>query len=55
MKLIPKKYDNHICIKSTPNGNCFFNSASLIVFGHEENHIQLRLAVMVELMANADH
>ncbi|GBB93924.1 hypothetical protein RclHR1_22560001 [Rhizophagus clarus] len=25
MKLIPKKYADHICIKSTPNGNCFFN------------------------------
>ncbi|UZO19300.1 uncharacterized protein OCT59_010597 [Rhizophagus irregularis] len=55
MKLIPEKYANHICIKSTPNGNCFFNSASLIAFGHEDNHMQLRLAVMIELMANADH
>src|ERR1051325_118478 len=55
MKLIPNKYKDHVCIKSTPNGNCFFNSASLIVFGHENNNIQLRLAVMIELMANADH
>ena len=55
MKLIPEKYKDRICIKSTPNGNCFFNSASLIVFGHEDNHIQLRLAVIVELMSNADH
>ncbi|CAB4474949.1 unnamed protein product [Rhizophagus irregularis] len=55
MKLIPEKYANHICIKSTPNGNCFLNSASLIAFGHEDNHMQLRLAVMIELMVNADH
>ena len=55
MKLIPNKYKDHVCIKSIPNGNCFFNSASLIVFGHENNNIQLRLAVMIELMANADH
>ena len=55
MKLIPKKYEDYICIISTPNGNCFFNSASLIVFGHEDNNIQLRLAVIVELMAHADH
>ncbi len=55
MKLIPEKYANHVCIRSTPNGNCFFNSASLIVFGHEENHLQLRLAVIIELMANANY
>jgi hypothetical protein len=55
MKLIPNKYKDHVCIKSTPNGNCFFNSASLIVFGHEDNNIQLRLAVIIKLMANADH
>ncbi|UZO21492.1 uncharacterized protein OCT59_013885 [Rhizophagus irregularis] len=55
MKLIPEKYADYVCIRSTADGNCFFNSASLIVYGHEENHIQLRLAVMIELMANADY
>jgi len=55
MKLIPKKYKDHVCITSTPNGNCFFNSASLIVFGNEDNNIQLRLAVIIELMANANY
>ncbi|PKK59214.1 hypothetical protein RhiirC2_795151 [Rhizophagus irregularis] len=55
MKLIPDKYADHVCIKSTVNGNCFFNSASLIVFGHENNHMQLCLAVMIELMANTNY
>ncbi|PKK60228.1 hypothetical protein RhiirC2_793638 [Rhizophagus irregularis] len=55
MKLISEKYADHVCIRSTADGNCFFNSALLIVYGHEENHIQLRLAVMIELMANADY
>jgi len=55
MKLIPEKYADHVCIRSTANGNCFFNSASLIIYGHEEHHIQLRLAVIIELMANADY
>ncbi|PKY59413.1 hypothetical protein RhiirA4_482135, partial [Rhizophagus irregularis] len=55
IKLIPDKYADHVCIKSTADGNCFFNSASLIVFGHENNHMQLRLAVMIELMANANY
>jgi hypothetical protein len=53
MKLLPKKYENHICVRSTPDGNCFFNSASLIVFGNEKFNIQLRLAVMIELMTYA--
>jgi hypothetical protein len=55
MKLIPEKYKDYVCIKSSPNGNCFFNSASLIVFGHEDNNVQLRLAVIIELMTNANH
>ncbi|PKY49981.1 hypothetical protein RhiirA4_466193 [Rhizophagus irregularis] len=45
MKLIPEKYANHICIKSTSNGNCFFNSTSLIAFGHKDNHMQLHKAL----------
>ncbi|CAB4412329.1 unnamed protein product [Rhizophagus irregularis] len=53
MKLLPERYKNYICIRSTPNGNCFFNSASLIVFGNEKFNIQLRLAVMIELMTYA--
>jgi hypothetical protein len=41
-----KKY---ICIKSTPDGNCLFNSASLIVFGNEAFNIQLRLDICTVL------
>ena len=48
MKLLPEKHKNYVCIRSTPDGNCFFNSASLIVFGNENFNIQLRLAVMIE-------
>ncbi|EXX69086.1 uncharacterized protein OCT59_004738 [Rhizophagus irregularis] len=53
MKLLPEKYKDCVCIRSTPDGNCFFNSASLIVFGNENFNIQLRLAVMVELMIHS--
>ncbi|RGB22478.1 hypothetical protein C1646_776035 [Rhizophagus diaphanus] len=55
MKLIPEKYADHVCIRSTADRNCFFNSTLLIVYGHEENHIQLRLTVIIELIANADY
>ena len=55
MKLLPKKkYENHVCIRSTPDGNCFFNSASLLVVGNENLNIQLRLAVIIELMSHAE-
>ncbi|RGB37427.1 hypothetical protein C1646_756957 [Rhizophagus diaphanus] len=30
MKLLPERYEYYICIKSSPDGNCFFKSASLI-------------------------
>jgi hypothetical protein len=53
MKLLPEEYKNYVCIRSTPDGNCFFNSASLIVFGNENFNIQLRLAVMIELMEHS--
>src|SRR3989337_1091300 len=35
MKLLPEKYKDHICVRSTGDGNCFFNSAFLIIFGNE--------------------
>ena len=53
MKLLPDKYKDYICIRLTGDGNCFFNSASLIIFGNEDFNIQLRLAVMIELMTYA--
>ena len=53
LKLLPDKYKDYICIRSMGDGNCFFNSASLIVFGNENFNIQLRLAVMIELMVHA--
>jgi len=53
MKLLPEKYKDHICVRSTGDGNCLFNSASLIIFGNEAFNLQLRLAVMIELMTYA--
>ena len=46
MKLLPERYKDYVCIKLTPDGNCFFNSASLIVFGNENLNLQLRLATV---------
>jgi hypothetical protein len=51
--LLPREYKHLICGKSTGNGNCLFNSASIILYGDENQCMQLRLAVIIELMKNA--
>lgn len=51
--LLPEKHKHLVCGRSTPNGNCLFNSASAILYGDESNYMQLRLAVIIELMKNA--
>ena len=51
--LLPKEYKKLICGTSTADGNCLFHSASIILYGNESQFIQLRLAVIIELMKNA--
>src|SRR5687767_456333 len=51
--LLPKEYKKLICGTSTADGNCLFHSASIILYGNECQFMQLRLAVIIELMKNA--
>lgn len=51
--LLPEEYRHLICGRSTANGNCLFNSASIILYGSESYSVQLRLAVIIELMKDA--
>lgn len=46
---------NLTCYKSTEDGNCLFNSVSLLIKGTEELSIQLRLFTILELMTYARH
>ncbi|CAG8594749.1 3522_t:CDS:1 [Diversispora eburnea] len=46
---------NLICYKSTEDGNCLFNSVSLLIIGNEEKSMQLRFATIIELMKYARH
>ena len=39
-------------MKSFGDGNCFYRSLSLVAFGNEENHIELRVRSIVELALN---
>ncbi|RGB22744.1 hypothetical protein C1646_775608 [Rhizophagus diaphanus] len=53
IKLLPERYEDYICIKSSSDGNYFFNSTSLIVFRNENFNLQLQLATIIELMTHA--
>ena len=50
--LLPEGYKDMVCGESTADGNCLFNSASIILYGNESYCMQLRLAVIIELMKN---
>ena len=39
-------------MKSFGDGNCFYRSLSLVVFGSEESHMELRVRTIVELALN---
>ena len=39
-------------MKSFGDGNCFYRSLSLVVFGNEESHMELRVRTIVELALN---
>ena len=53
--LIPRDIpsSNLTAVRSTSNGNCFFNSLSLILVGNERISEQLRILVAIELHENA--
>nr|CAG8489401.1 10520_t:CDS:1 [Entrophospora candida] len=50
--LLPEEYKHLVCENSTANGNCLFNSASIVLYGGEGYCMQFRLAVIIELMKN---
>ena len=52
-ELMPSDANPHLVpMKSFGDGNCFFRSLSLVVFGNEENHTELRVCSIVELALN---
>ena len=55
MNLLP--YDAHsqpIPVKSYGDQNCPFSSFSLILFGHENNHTELKIRSVAELACNEE-
>ena len=41
-------------VESYGDGNCLFRSLSLIMFGHENNHVELRVHSVIELACNEE-
>jgi len=55
---VNKKYSNYIPLsigervvhQATPNGNCIYNAASIILFGNESMAMMLKLASVVKMV-----
>ncbi|XP_067049587.1 uncharacterized protein [Acropora muricata] len=54
-KLVPvTKASSYRALKTTGDGNCFFRAASILAFGHEGKHEEMRLRTVVELATNSE-
>ena len=51
-RIIPSKYADLVPIRSTGDGNCLFNSASLAICQNESRAFELRLRTCLELAKN---
>ena len=41
-------------LNTTADGNCFFRTASILAFGNERNHEEMRVRTVIELACNSD-
>ncbi|XP_067049599.1 uncharacterized protein [Acropora muricata] len=54
-KLVPvTKASAYRALKTTGDGNCFFRAASILAFGHQGKHEEMRLRTVVELATNSE-
>jgi|SRR5215208_1762892 len=51
---VAKKYSDYEALASSPNGNCFFNAFSLLLYGNESLATRLRLAMCLGVMDTSD-
>ena len=47
--------DGFYALLSTADGNCFFNSISILLYGTEERSKYLRLAAVIHAVAHYEH
>jgi hypothetical protein len=46
--------NNYIPVQCTANGDCLFNAASILLYGNESFHAELRVRTFIELIVNAE-
>ena len=52
--LPPDKGSRYSALKTTADGNCFFRTASILAFGNEHKHDEMRVRIVIELACNSD-
>lgn len=52
--LPPEKSTEYRALKTVADGNCFFRTASILAFGNEHKHEEMRLRSVIELACNRD-
>ena len=53
--LVPRaKASAYVALNTTGDGNCFFRAASILAFGHEDKHEEMRVRIIVELATNSE-
>ena len=52
-ELMPEgKKNSYVAVKTTGDGNCFFRAASILAFGHENRHEEMRVRIVTELASH---
>ena len=51
--LVPNTEAGVCALKTIGDGNCFYRAASVLAFGHQHNHEEMRLRIVVELATNS--
>ncbi|CAH3142869.1 unnamed protein product [Pocillopora meandrina] len=56
-KRIPtgKLNGDYVALRTSGDGNCFFRTASVLAFGDESKHLEMRVRIVVELACNIQY
>lgn len=52
-RLLPNTEAGVCALRTVGDGNCFYRAASVLAFGHQGNHKEMRLRTVVELATNS--
>ena len=46
------KKTSYVAVKTNDDGNCFFRAASMLAFGHQNRHEEMRVRIVIELASH---